>query len=244
MERDHIVSEIKRTAEMSGGTPLGQGRFFQETRIKVSDWKGKFWVRWGDALREAGLEPNRFGSDAHDRTFLIEKLIGLARELGHLPSVWELRLKARQEPGFPSQIAFSRWLGSKRQVAVRIREYCNGRDGYDDILALCTPIPNASSGLAQSAVRAEPSGEDFGSVYLVKSGRHYKIGSTNAVGRREYELAIQLPEKLTLIHEIRTDDPSGIEVYWHKRFSSKRKGGEWFELSTDDVRAFSRRKFM
>jgi hypothetical protein len=40
-----------------------------------------------------------------------------------------------------------------------------------------------------------PNGATFGSVYLVKSGPYYKIGSTNAVGRREYELAIQLPEK-------------------------------------------------
>jgi hypothetical protein len=38
-------------------------------------------------------------------------------------------------------------------------------------------------------------GATFGSVYIVKSGRYDKIGSTNAVGHREYELAIQLPEK-------------------------------------------------
>ena len=42
---------------------------------------------------------------------------------------------------------------------------------------------------------AEPNGATFGSGYFVKSGRYYKIGSTNAIGRREYELAIQLPEK-------------------------------------------------
>jgi hypothetical protein len=32
---------------------------------------------------------------------------------------------------------------------------------------------------------AEPA---FGFVYLMKSGKHYKIGRSNAVGRREYEL--------------------------------------------------------
>ncbi len=47
----------------------------------------------------------------------------------------------------------------------------------------------------------------------MKSGRFYKIGRSNATGRREYEVAIQLPEKLSTVHVIRTDDPAGIEAY-------------------------------
>jgi|TARA_B100000959_G_C14898535_1_gene589830 hypothetical protein len=53
-------------------------------------------------------------------------------------------------------------------------------------------------------------------------------------------LQLELPEKVKPTHYIETDDPSGIEKYWHNRFANKRKEGEWFSLSNNDVRAFKR----
>jgi hypothetical protein len=76
----------------------------------------------------------------------------------------------------------------------------------------------------------------------MKSGRYYKIGKSDCVEKRHYELGIKLPEEIKIIHKIKTDDPNGIETYWHKRFEGKRKGGEWFDLSSSDVTAFKRRK--
>ena len=56
---------------------------------------------------------------------------------------------------------------------------------------------------------AGPDDARHGFVYLLKSGRHYKIGHTLDVGRRRYDLAIRLPEPVTEEHVIRTDDPRG-----------------------------------
>ena len=64
----------------------------------------------------------------------------------------------------------------------------------------------------------------------------FEIAKERAVGNAE----VRLPENLDLIHEIKTDDPSGIEAYWHKRFEAKRMNGEWFDLSSADIKAFKR----
>lgn len=239
MNKQHIIDEIKRPAEANIGIALGREAFLRETGIKQSDWYGKFWARWGDALSEAGFSPNQM-QNAFPDELLIEKYIGLIRELGHFPVEGELRLKARRDPEFPSRTTFAR-LGSKQQLVVKIFTYCEGREGYDDVVSVCRSFATPPK---QSAKDESLDQEVMGFVYLLQSGRYFKIGKTNAAGRRERELAIQLPGKAKTVHVIRTDDPTGIEAYWHKRSESKHKNGEWFELSAADVKAFKRRKFM
>lgn len=240
MNKQHILGEIQRTAAANGGVPLGRSRFSQETGIKESDWIGKIWPRWGDAVREAGFAPNQLQT-AYNEDVLIEKFVGLARELGSFPVATEVKMKARSDDAFPWHNTFVRF-GPKQQFATRILNYCKDRAGYDDIVALCTPIATAAADESEKD-EIEPKSV-IGYVYLMKSGRHYKIGRSNAAGRREYELAIQMPEKLITVHTIRTDDPAGIEDYWHRRFADKRKNGEWFDLAAADVQAFKRRKLM
>jgi hypothetical protein len=237
MDKKHIINEIKRTAETNGGVPLGTERFFAETGIRHSDWYGKHWARWGDALIEAGYEPNKL-QGAYEDERVIEKLISVIKELGRFPTSGDLRLKARQEKDFPSHNVFSR-VGNKAELIKKTIAYCTDKAGFEDVLNVCQSLRGRSE-----ASTLEPRDPTLGFVYLMKSGKYYKIGRTNALGRREYELGIQLPDKITTVHTIKTDDPSGIEAYWHGRFQNRRKNGEWFELSPEDVKAFKRRKFM
>src|SRR5579885_2559391 len=83
-DKDHIIREIRRTAKANGGVALGWRRFEEETGIRYYDWYGQHWTRWGDAVREAGFEPNRM-SEAYDDGFLLDQLASLTRRLAILP---------------------------------------------------------------------------------------------------------------------------------------------------------------
>jgi len=240
MNKAFILEEIKRTAESNGGVPLGSRKFEQETGIKQSEWIAKLWPRWSDALREAGFKPNQL-TGAYDKTELLQKYAELAKELGRLPASNDLRFKTRNNKEFPSQSTFENRFGLMRELVKQVGGYCRGKTGFETVLALCEEYT-----LRNPVESEEPQSEKehVGFVYLIKSARFYKIGKTNAAGRREREIALQLPEKASTVHVIRTDDPSGIEDYWHKRFASNRQNGEWFELTANDVAAFKRRKFM
>ncbi|MGP0067544.1 MAG: GIY-YIG nuclease family protein [Isosphaeraceae bacterium] len=240
MKKEHIVEQILRTAKANGGVALGRLRFEAETGIKFHDWFGRFWTRWSEAVREAGLEPNRM-STAYNDEILLEKLVLLARRLKRVPTDGELRLATMNDPTFPSHSVFRR-LGLKPQRVSRVLAFCEGRPEYDDVGALWRELAVAEQ--PQDAYEGGSATPAVGYVYLFKHGsrREYKIGRTNNALRREGEIGIQLPEKLQPVHHIKTDDPAGIETYWHTRFADQRKEGEWFALTAADVRSFKRWK--
>jgi hypothetical protein len=105
MTKQYILEAIKRTAAENGGTPLGHRKFAKETGIRESDWHGKHWARWSDALLEAGHNPNLFVA-SYNEDFLIRRLIGLARDLGRWPVTGEIKLKASSDASFPDSRTF------------------------------------------------------------------------------------------------------------------------------------------
>jgi hypothetical protein len=149
----------------------------------------------------------------------------------------ELRMFRKAHADFPNEKTLHTHFGSKELLISNLRAWVEGKDHLQDIAQMLQvwrtsetgrpPAPNFSEGL----------------VYLIKSAAHYKIGRSDDLERRVKEIRIALPEAATLVHSIRTDDPSGIEAYWHRRFADRRANGEWFKLTSADVAAFRRRRY-
>lgn len=232
LTKEQIIDEIRRTAKENSGQPLGESRFTKETGIKPYDWK-KYWARFGDAQKDAGFSPNTLQVGYTD-DFITRKMIELIRKLGKFPSHGELRVAKNHDPEFPSSGSLFDTKEEKRQLANKIVEWCKDKTGYDDVIKLSKPILEIEFNNDPGVKTNITSGE----VYLFKSGKYFKIGKTNNTVRRGNELRIQLPEKTDLIHSIKTDDPTGVELYWHKRFEEKRMNGEWFNLNSSDIKAF------
>ena len=234
--RDLIVSEIRRIASANGGRAPGSVAFENATGIIPSKWLGKYWARWSDALFEAGFQPNQWNGKS-DRQSIFSSLIFACRTYGHFPTNSELDLLRNSNPEILSTSAIKRNLGPRSDVFAGILQYIGSKPEYADVAAM---LPAVLPLRTRAVVGAKPID---GHVYLIKSGEFYKIGRSDELERRVKEIRVALPDAATLVHSITTDDPSGIETYWHRRFVDRRANGEWFKLARADVKAFLRRKF-
>jgi hypothetical protein len=243
MSKQRILDEIRRTAKENGGAPLGVHRFEAETGIRESTWRGRYWARWNDAVREAGFTPNTLNPKT-DKDVVLTHLGTFIRELGRYPTVAEMRMRKRQDDAFPNHKVLER-LGSRSELIARLSAFCERTTGWSDVAAICQSM-TAEIPADAAPGRDENLAEGFVYLALMRVGREkrFKIGKANLVEQRTRQIAVTLPEDLELVHAIRTDDPYGIEAYWHKRFAEKRRSGEWFALASADVQVFKRRKFM
>lgn len=237
--RDEILAAIRREAEASGGIPPGQVRFERSTGIGARAWRGRYWARWSDAVSEAGYSPNQWNTATPDED-LVGALAAFIREVGHWPTQDEVDLGRRRGADIPQGRNLAKRLGPRATQIARVHEWSITHPGWDDVAAVVRPLLSSSTPPKMATLAPVI----VGYVYLLRHGRHHKIGRSNSTGRRAYEVQLQMPERVEVVHEIATDDPEGIEAYWHRRFASKRTNGEWFNLSADDVTAFKRRSYM
>lgn len=234
--RNHILSEIQRLAKEVGEAP-GQRLFARETGIAEHQWRGKFWARWGDALTDAGYGPNEWNQRL-ETTKVLLMVIEACRHYRKLPTSSEINLYRQAKPEIPDIKTIRSHFGSRADLVAALANYVSENEGYADIVPMLPSIPKVS---AEKVLNSTKSPEGF--VYLIKSGDFYKVGRSDDIERRIKEIRIALPDKATLVHSIRTDDPSGIEAYWHNRFNGKRVNGEWFKLSPLELAAFKKRKY-
>jgi hypothetical protein len=235
LSAEAIIKSYTDMVRARGGVPIGERVFGRESGIPRYNWMGGYWRSWSAFQEAAGFSPNDATQKIPDEV-LLRRFAELAVERGAIPTEADLNLKRKTDPSFPGKLVFRRWGGRDALVTAAI-EFCEANSEFESALAVLR------EGSDDNLNRRLASLDINGFVYLLRSGKHFKIGRTNAAGRRVRELAIQLPQRPDTVHVIETDDPEGIERYWHERFAAKRQGGEWFALTSEDVRAFKKRKF-
>jgi hypothetical protein len=194
--------------------------------------EGCVLARWSEAVKEAGLTPSK-STEQIDTEILLLKVTEFACELGNVPTHPEMSLRRRIDPTFPVDRTIAVHDPSKSDLIAALRQH--GTSTQNVHLLNILPEKVVTKG-TPGRTREE------GSIYRLKSGNHDKIGRSDQIERRIREVTIAQREAVTLVHTIITDDPPRIEAYWHRRFADRRANGEWFRLTDDDVRAFTRRK--
>ncbi len=254
MQKAEILRKIHEMAEQNGGKPPGALAFYRATGASRCAWNGKYWLRWSEALREAGFPPNTL-VEAYSHEFLMRCLAEVAREHGRFPIVAALDQRHRRDATFPCAAVFYR-RGLKQQLVRWLWEFCRSDPAYQDVALLCAREIEAGKHRQHRAEQRQARQRDRimqrvankwniqGVIYLLRCEGLYKIGHTSNLKRRRRELETQSPGRLKLVHRIKTDDPPGLEAYWHKRFRDKRVKGEWFQLTRDDVAVFKLRLVM
>ena len=74
-------------------------------------------------------------------------------------------------------------------------------------------------------------------VYLIQMGEDdvYKIGISNAPGKRLRSLNTSSPFDLRLVHQFVADPAEEAEAQLHRRFATHQMSGEWFRLTSEQV---------
>lgn len=248
--KEEIIKALQKCAKDNGGKTPGEHNFYEYAEIGIYDLHKLGWANWRELVLDAGLIPNKFDKTKYNHEQLCELFIEAIREKGRLPTRGELEVKHHKDSNFPDASTFYKKLGLvlTGDLATNLLEYVKGKQKYKDISTICNSFLET---LSKNTMTEDSHLQDFiGYVYLLKSrlgnATAYKIGKASDPERRVLELN-QPSNEQTLIWKIKTDDPAGIEEYWHKRFESKRlypnrAKDEWFKLKPSDVKAFKRWK--
>lgn len=239
MDKAHITGRLLELTQERGGH-IGYRAFLDATGITHSWLRGQPWFSgWNPLLAELGLQTKRFEVARSDSTEIAKSVGELIARTQRWPTDDQLRRERARTPSFPSLhvIARIRKTGELAKLISRLAE-------SDDALRAVSVIALAQLESKPESVQPLPGEKIKGYVYMLRTGRRYKIGKSNDPSRRYREVKLELPDETHQVHTIATDDPAGIEAYWHARFASKRvRNTEFFDLDSQDIAAFKRRTY-
>jgi hypothetical protein len=237
MDKLQVIRRLTQLAGERGGH-ISFRAFGEATGLSDRWLRDQPWFQgWNALLTEAGLATKSFKVDRTPPTTIAEAVAGLIIRSGKWPTEDELRRERARNSTFPSATLIStmRRSGALARLIVELGALQPAFSAAAEIAAK-HEVPAPDEANLDEKIK--------GYVYMLRSGRSYKIGKSIDPSRRFREVRLELPDETSQVHAIATDDPSGIEAYWHQRFASKRvRNTEFFSLTAEDVRAFKRRKY-
>lgn len=239
MTKDLVAQRIRAlAAERDGHVSLRT--FLQETGIKEQWLRTQTWYGgWNKLLEELGIGTKSFSVPRTSPAEISEAIAKLLLRDGQWPTEDALARERRRDDNFPS-LKVIRPLRKSGALARLIVQLGESETRFSKAAEIAAPYAKESDDPMPDSSREKVRGY----VYMLRSGRRYKIGKSTDPSRRWREVRLELPEETIQVHSIPTDDPTGIEAYWHQRFAAKRvRNTEFFELDADDVRAFKRRSY-
>lgn len=241
MTKEKAILLIHDLAARNGGK-VSLRSFIDEAGIPEQRLRKSLWFTgWNNLLQEIGLSTNQFFVDRTSDEDIAGAVAELVARLKHWPTEDEFVREKKVSPTFPdiSLIRRAKKSGKLRSLLEHYRPDDEASAIVRDNAKLLPVAPNEDE-----TDEGDPSVRVQGFVYMLRNDRRYKIGFTKSPIRRFREVRLELPDETIRVHAIETDDPIGIESYWHKRFASKRiRDSEWFELDGNDIRAFKRRNY-
>lgn len=202
--REAILSEIRRLAQDHDGR-IGMRAFLRATGIPEKQILGKHWATWNDALTEAGIRTATFTRPRTPEEPVLEALAQLIATLRKWPTENELSLARRSDSSFPS-LKVIRRLRAEGALPAKLQAHCAARPDLDVVREIAAQQASIAPAHDAPYDRAPVQGY----VYMMRTGRRYKIGRSNSPTRRHREVRLDLPDPTHLVHSIETDDPRGF----------------------------------
>lgn len=228
---EQIIVKLQVAVNRNGGQPPSLRSFFQAADLNQRDLIRAGWPTYGALLKSQRFQPAEMKRGYTDDA-VFRLLAELAIRLGHFPTQSEREVERHRNPAFPSSEAYIR-RGRGATLEHALRAWCESTNSFPDL------VPKLKQG-ADAAKVSKPIVKGY--VYMLRdgsSGRRVKIGKESVEGARQTAAATWL-ENPKAIHRVATDDPDGVERYWHEHFkrAGKHVVRELFDLLPSDIAAF------
>ena len=234
LTQEQIISEYKKLKLKLGRVPNAR-EFYSET--KVTDYSARVAFggnAYSKIQSEAGDEPRKFCTNGRKEYEFFEIYGRVVRELNRIPTVadWMHRKEKPTLSGYRHKLKIN-W----KQMPLAFIDWAINKSDWEDVVDICTSYCKERKLYSENT---EVLTTSYGYVYLIKANRkgQYKIGKTGSPAGRKSQLSQLDPHDRRYEHVLETNDPCGLENYWHRRFEDKKVSGEIFKLSKKDLKAF------